>query len=333
MFFEWPDLRLIRNPSFLERVLQRLVYTNKKYVLIPDDITAVRYKWSYFGVIPTSHLFARPHSHGEVFWDRDHLGPNGYRVVSKFMFELICEFFDREHNSCALLKIADFERISAHEHFIQHNRNLEEALTYYTKSHFIFKMKEGEIAGCVVMNCNPFSFGHKFLIDYALSKVDYLYIFVVEEDKSFFSFEHRLYLLHNHYKNNNNIKVIPSGRLILSSLTFPTYFDKDNKKEGEADLLLDINIFCTIIKSIFNISYRFVGTEPYCNVTRQYNSALRETLPKYGIEYCEIERKDIDGIPISATNIRQYIKIKDFTALQKLVPKVTFDLIKTLYAK
>ncbi len=40
--------------------------------------------------------------------------------------------------------------------------------------------------GGIVMNCNPFTLGHKYLVEYAAREMDYLYLFVVEEDLSFF---------------------------------------------------------------------------------------------------------------------------------------------------
>ena len=49
--------------------------------------------------------------------------------------------------------------------------------------------------GAIVMNCNPFTLGHLYLIEYAAKEVDQLFIFVVEEDASFFSFDDRIMLV------------------------------------------------------------------------------------------------------------------------------------------
>ena len=46
--------------------------------------------------------------------------------------------------------------------------------------------------GAAVMNCNPFTIGHRYLIETAAKECDLLYIFVLSEDKSEFSFADRL---------------------------------------------------------------------------------------------------------------------------------------------
>ena len=38
--------------------------------------------------------------------------------------------------------------------------------------------------GAVVMNANPFTLGHRWLVEYAASKVDLLHVFIVSEDVS-----------------------------------------------------------------------------------------------------------------------------------------------------
>ncbi len=89
------------------------------------------------------------------------------------------------------------------------------------------KMPTG-INGAIVMNANPFTLGHKFLIDEALKEVNHLYVFVLEEDKSFFSFQDRFYLVKSNCANLQNISIIPSGNYIISSSTFAGYFQKED---------------------------------------------------------------------------------------------------------
>ena len=38
--------------------------------------------------------------------------------------------------------------------------------------------------GCIVMNANPFTLGHEYLVQYAASRVHKLFVMVVSEDKS-----------------------------------------------------------------------------------------------------------------------------------------------------
>lgn len=102
--------------------------------------------------------------------------------------------------------------------------------------------KEG-VCGAIVMNCNPFTLGHQYLIRQSAAKVDHLYIFVVEEDKSFFPFKDRIELVKAGTRDIQNVVVVPSGKLIISSVTFPGYFLKDSPDSVGVDTSLDVDVF------------------------------------------------------------------------------------------
>lgn len=76
------------------------------------------------------------------------------------------------------------------------------------------------------MNCNPFTLGHRYLIEEACSQVDILYVFVVEEDKSYFKFEDRIEMVRQGTKDLKQVQVLPSGKYIISKETFAQYFKK-----------------------------------------------------------------------------------------------------------
>lgn len=124
-------------------------------------------------------------------------------------------------------------------------------------------------AGGIVMNCNPFTYGHRHLIEYAAKKVDILYIFVVEEDRSFFKFEDRMQMVKQGTKDLKNVVVVPSGRWVLSYETMPIYFEKAIKQEAQVDASKDLEIFARYIAPPLGITKRFVGEEPTDKVTRQ----------------------------------------------------------------
>ena len=69
--------------------------------------------------------------------------------------------------------------------------------------------------GSIVMNCNPFTYGHRYLIEQALALVEFLIIFVVEEDASLFSFEERFSMVCEGTKDLNHVMVVPSGPFIV----------------------------------------------------------------------------------------------------------------------
>lgn len=189
-----------------------------------------------------------------------------------------------------------------------------------------------QMIGAIVMNCNPFTLGHQYLIEHAASEVDYLYIFVVEEDKSFFKFEDRIALVKSGTEYLKNVKVLPSGEFIISSNTFSEYFDKANLKGTVVDTSLDVETFAQHIAPTLDISVRFVGEEPLDPITNQYNQSMREILPKYGIELREIRRKEMGDKVISASRVRKCLEEKKWDEIAKLVPKTTYDFLIEKYS-
>jgi cytidyltransferase-like protein len=145
--------------------------------------------------------------------------------------------------------------------------------------------------GAIVMNCNPFTHGHRLLIEYASKQVDNLIIFVVEEDKSFFSFCERFKMVKDGVIDIDNVYVVRSGNFILSHLTFPAYFEKNDIDDCKnIDVSNDINIFAHLISHKLNITSRFIGEEPMCKVTRRYNESMKKILPSHSIQVFEIPR-------------------------------------------
>lgn len=80
------------------------------------------------------------------------------------------------------------------------------------------------------------------------------------------------------------------------------------------------------------INIRFVGEEPEDTVTRQYNENMKNILPRYGIDFCEIPRKKINGEIISAKSVRAALKVGDFKKISKLVPITTLEFLRKNYA-
>ena len=187
--------------------------------------------------------------------------------------------------------------------------------------------------GAIVMNCNPFTNGHLYLIEQAARQVDWLYVFVVSEDKSRFPFCDRFRLVSEGVKTTcNNVSVIPSGSLILSAGTFPEYFEKESMgEEVLLDTSSDVEIFAKYIAPLLNVSIRFAGEEPFDAVTRQYNRDMRRVLPRYGIRFVEIPRKIENQEVISASRVRALLAQRDFERIKHLVPEVTYRYLAEEY--
>lgn len=179
--------------------------------------------------------------------------------------------------------------------------------------------------GAAVMNCNPFTKGHRYLIETAAKECDRLYIFVLSEDKSEFPFKDRLEMVKLGTADLPNVTVLTTGPYLISSATFPTYFLKDRDNAEQVHCLLDIEVFCNYFAPKFGITHRFVGTEPLSAMTDQYNQALKAHLPQRGIELLEIPRLEENGTPVSASAVRACLD--DPQALKKLVPETTYRYI------
>ena len=182
---------------------------------------------------------------------------------------------------------------------------------------------EGETVGAAVMNCNPFTKGHRYLIETAAKECDRVYVFVLSEDRSEFSAEDRMEMVRRGTADLTNVTVLPTGPYLISSATFPTYFLKERAKAGQIQCLLDIEIFTKYYVPKFGIQRRYVGTEPSCPVTAQYNEALAAILPKKGIALHQIPRLELAGVPVSAGIVRA--SLQDKKKLEQLVPQTTLE--------
>ena len=183
--------------------------------------------------------------------------------------------------------------------------------------------------GAVVMNCNPFTKGHRHLIETAAGECDHLYIFVLSEEKSEFPAADRIEMVKLGTEDLSNVTVLPTGPYLISSATFPTYFLKDREHAEQIHCLLDIEIFCRYYAPRFHITRRYVGTEPLSRITEQYNRALKEHLPGKGIQLLEIPRLEHESVPISASTVRMHLNSGDEAALLPLLPDTTYAYLKT----
>lgn len=204
--------------------------------------------------------------------------------------------------------------------------DVHEYFEEYFNKYNLDKKEENIVVGAIVMNCNPFTKGHRYLIDQAIQKVDKLYIFVVEEDSSFFKFSDRLKMVKEGISDLRNIVVIPSGKYIISKETFAQYFDKEQVTIVDS-MDYDIYIFGEIVASKLGIQYRFIGEEPLDRVTKKYNETMKRMLPDFGVKVVEIPRCTFDSEGeeeyISATLVRKALQSKDMNTLEKLCFKHT----------
>lgn len=176
----------------------------------------------------------------------------------------------------------------------------------------------------LVMNANPFTLGHLYLVEKAASESTLLHLFIVSEDASLIPFKVRRQLVLDGTAHIKNICYHDSGPYIISNATFPSYFQNDSTDIITGHAMLDLTIFLKIASSL-GITRRYVGEEPNSQVTGIYNQIMQEKLTGAGIDCLIIPRKQSAGAPISASTVRTSIKNNDYELLKLLVPQTTFD--------
>ncbi|MGL4741653.1 MAG: [citrate (pro-3S)-lyase] ligase [Sarcina sp.] len=181
----------------------------------------------------------------------------------------------------------------------------------------------------IVMNCNPFTNGHRYLIEQASKESTFVHLFIISEEKSIFPSDVRFKLVNEGVKDLKNVITHKAKDYIISSSTFPSYFLKEVSDVVNSQAIIDAKIFAKHIAKSLNISKRYVGSEPYCKLTNIYNIVLKNVLSENDIELIELERLKLDDGYISASKVRELLKYNSVDTVQKFVPKVTYDFLNS----
>ncbi|HTO67525.1 MAG TPA: [citrate (pro-3S)-lyase] ligase, partial [Bradyrhizobium sp.] len=182
-------------------------------------------------------------------------------------------------------------------------------------------------------NANPFTLGHRYLVEQAAAACDWLHVFVVGEDAASFSYADRFALVAAGVKDIDNLTLHPGSEYIISRATFPGYFLKEKAVVDHSWAAIDLLLFREYIGPALGITHRYVGTEPFDPVTNNYNADMRRWLQQAAsaappIAVVELPRASIDGTPISATEVRRMLARRDFTRIRQLVPDTTLQFLE-----
>ena len=186
------------------------------------------------------------------------------------------------------------------------------------------KTKSSGVSAALVMNANPFTLGHQYLVETAAKNCDTLHLFVLSEDASLVPFAVRKRLVQAGIAHIPGVVLHDSGPYIISSATFPSYFLKDEAAVIDGHARLDLAVFTGIAQAL-NVTHRFVGEEPTSQVTGLYNRIMAQELPKAGVQCHVIPRREAGGKAISASTVRAALQNGDWDTLKALVPATTLD--------
>ena len=184
------------------------------------------------------------------------------------------------------------------------------------------------VTGAIVMNANPFTKGHEYLVRQALERCDRLFVLVVEEDCSLFPFADRLALVKEGVAalpdgQAERAVVLPGGPYCISSATFPSYFTRQQDRVA-VHAELDLSLFAKQA-AVLGVTRRFAGTEPFCPATNAYNETMQRVLPPQGIEVVLLPRLEQDGQAISASRVRSLLEEGRLAEAGQLLPPATRD--------
>lgn len=200
--------------------------------------------------------------------------------------------------------------------------------------------------GAIVMNANPFTKGHRYLVEQAASQVDNLYVIVVKEDRSRFPYVERKAMIEAGCAGLDNVVVCGGSDYAISAATFPTYFLKKLDDATDTQIALDLDLFVNHIAKPLGVTVRFAGSEPEDALTRRYNELMAEILPgtsvavvrqdhqpdpelvegsavrqaRRPIDFVEIPRLEQNGKPLSATSLRRALDKGNLKEAMEYIP-------------
>ncbi len=183
--------------------------------------------------------------------------------------------------------------------------------------------REGQRIAGIVMNANPFTLGHRHLVEKAARENDVVHLFVLSEEAGPIPFAVRKRLVREGVEDLRNVVLHDSGPYIISSATFPSYFLKEGDTVIRTQAQLDLQVFGKIAE-VLGIRRRYVGEEKTSHVTALYNETMLAKLPELGIECIQIPRLHAEGAAISASTVRQAIHDDRLEDIRPFLPETTY---------
>ena len=191
--------------------------------------------------------------------------------------------------------------------------------------------REGKSAA-IVMNANPFTLGHRHLVERAAAENDALHLFLLSEEAGPIPFAVRKRLVQEGVSDLSNVILHDSGPYIISSATFPSYFLRDEDAAILAHAKLDLCVFGKIAAAI-GVTARYAGEEKSSHVTALYNETMAEELPRQGLEFRQIPRLAIGGETVSASAVRQAIHDGELSKAAFMLPEGSLRYFTSAEAK
>lgn len=211
-------------------------------------------------------------------------------------------------------------KIKINFHDIMKNYVQQKFLKQYFQGVF---NKEYSTIGAIVMQGGYFHKGHRYLIEQAKCQVDFLIIFVLEEDMLLIPFEERFKLIKEGVQDLEDIMLVPNGDFVLSRNNFYEFYTQKYDIRTSLNAEYDINVYADYIAEPLHITHRFAGANPKGRIKKVYNETMRRILPQKGISFVEIPKMMIEGEDISTLQVQKHLEDEEYDKAFALVPEST----------
>lgn len=283
-----------------------------------------------------SHIDVSITLNDEDLFDYSHVKSTGSLKVAKQLFDFICEVQPvlnvdlGQRCAAAELCLSEYQRFILSCEAKEIKSGLLQSDLSYFRSWRESVVNPNANVGSVAVNCNPITLGHEYLIDYARQQVDVLFVLVIQEDSSEVSFEDRFAMVELVCRDKPNVHVLRGGSFVCTEYIAPEYFVKEDVSDEAVDFSLESFYFGQFIAPELGVQTIFLGHEPKCHVTQQYNDHMVQSMPSYGVLVDIIPRlTSQDGNFISASLVRKFIKEREFEKLSGYVPEICIPYLES----
>jgi len=320
------DIDIEKIISVYEQILKIVQYKNIKCILVsslPD-------REHRFSILSKYINFLSYEDRSIYDSDVYHLSNKGVDKYADMIFSLIKENKYIDSNT-VIKEISGYEDYFYKE--FNHRQNIAFKLLklsseYENFIHYLESIKDNSnnrtTKGLVCAVMNPFTLGHKYLLEYASKNVDILYLITCNSNNFYFKSKDRYEMMKLGIKDIPNIKLLEMNDVYANEIMFSDYVFKDIQSIKHISFRNMNTITINVICKILGITRRFFGEEPNNEVARSYMEQFKKDSNDSII--CEIiPRKEIEGNTVSATYIRDLYKSNSYKEIKKYVPEKVYN--------
>lgn len=254
-------------------------------------------------------------------------------ILNKLLTIIIKQIVSEKYDESLIITKREYKKIFEDLNFLSIYQN--DMICFLTNRkdkfdkyvNYVKSSKQEADSAIIVMNANPFTNGHKYLIETASNENELVYVVLVKEDVSLFTYDERMLMLKKGTDHLKNIIILEGSKYIVSKTFFPSYFIASPDEVVKQQAMLDIKMFSKIFIENLNIKKRYLGEEPLSNTTKIYNDTIKNVLSEINIEVKIIKRLEENGEVVSASKVRELLLNEDLLSIKKITPSTTFEFI------